>query len=136
VNHLADWTTAVRLTLHVSAATIWVGGQFTMLGLLADVRKLGGDASVRIARAFARFAWPAFLVLVLTGFWNISAVHADHSTSAWKTVLDVKVAVVVISGLAVYLHGRASNRSSTAMWGSIAGVASLGALALGVLLAG
>jgi putative copper export protein len=136
VNDLANWTTAVRLSLHVAAATIWVGGQFTMLGLLGDLRKLGGDASVTIARAFGRIAWPAYGVLILTGFWNLSAVHGSTSTTAWKVVLGVKLAVVVLAGIAAWLHGRATTKPAIAAWGSIAGAASVGALVLGVLLAG
>jgi hypothetical protein len=107
-----------------------------MLGLLGDLRKLGGDASVRVARAFGRIAWPAFGVLLVTGVWNVAAVHSSHSTSAWNAVLGVKVVVVVLAGLAAWLHGRATTKASLAAWGSIAGIASLGALVLGVLLAG
>ena len=35
-------------------------------------------------------AWPAFVVLVGTGIWNIVAV--EDKTHVWKTVLMVKVA--------------------------------------------
>jgi putative copper export protein len=136
MNSLATALTAVRLSLHVLAATVWVGGQITMLGLLGDLRALGGDASARIARAFARISWPAFAVLVLTGIWNVAAVHASHSTSTWKTVLVVKVGVVVVAGVAAWLHARSTSRAALAAWGSIAGVASIAALVLGVLLAG
>lgn len=107
-----------------------------MLGLLADLRKVGGDAAVRVARAFERIAWPAFGVLLLTGIWNVTALHVAHSTAAWKTVLGVKIAVVVLAGLAAYLHGRSTSRSSMALWGSVAGASSLAALVLGILLAG
>jgi putative copper export protein len=136
VNELADWTTTVRLSLHVAAAAVWVGGQFTVLGLLPEVRSLGGDAAARVAGAFGRLAWPAFGVLVLTGFWNVAAVHESHSTTAWKVVLGVKLAVVVLAGLAAYLHGIAKSKASLAAWGAVSGVASAGALVLGVLLAG
>lgn len=136
MNELANWTTAVRLSLHVTAATVWVGGQLTMVGLLSDLRKLGGDAAVRIARAFSRISWPAYGVLVLTGFWNVSADHVSHSTAAWKAVLGVKVAVVALAGIGAWLHGRSKTKSAIAAWGSISGAASLGALVLGVLLAG
>ncbi len=81
-------------------------------------------------------SWPAFLVLVLTGIWNVAAVHASDATSAWRAVLFVKVGVVVIAGVAAAIHQRAGSRAAMALWGSIAGVASLAALVLGVLLAG
>ena len=35
----------------------------------------GGEAPKMLARAFARLAWPAFVVLVVTGIWNVTAVH-------------------------------------------------------------
>jgi putative copper export protein len=134
VNSLAPALTAVRLSLHVLAAAVFVGGQITLVGLLPDVRKLGGDAAVRVARAFAKVMWPAYGVLLLTGIWNVSAVHASHSTSAWKAVLMVKIAVAVLAGVAAWLHSRSKARSSLAIWGSIAGTASVAALVLGVLL--
>lgn len=136
MNQLADWTTAVRLSLHVAAAAVWVGGQFTVLGLLPEVRSLGGDAAARIARAFGRLAWPAFGVLVLTGFWNVAAVHVSNSTTAWKVVLGVKLGVVVLAGLGAYLHGIATTKRSLAAWGAVSGIASAATLVLGVLLAG
>lgn len=135
MNSLAPALTTFRLSLHVLAAAVWVGGQITMVGLLPDVRALGGDAAVRVARAFARISWPAFLVLILTGFWNVSAVHAS-STHAWNVVLGVKIAIVVLAGIAAWLHARAKTRPALAVWGSVAGTASIVAVVLGVLLAG
>lgn len=136
LNSLADWLTTVRLSLHVVAATVWVGGQITMVGLLPDLRRLGGDAAVRIAGAFAKVAWPAFLVLILTGIWNVAAEHVSHSTTSWKVILGVKIGVVALSGLAAWFHGRAASKGAIAWWGSISGTAAIGALVLGVLLAG
>jgi putative copper export protein len=136
VNALAPALTTVRLSLHVLAATVWVGGQITMVGLLPDLRALGGDAAVRVARAFARLSWPAFLVLVLTGVWNVSAMHASDSTHAWKVVLSVKVAIVALAAVGAWLHGRAGSKKGRGIWASVAGVASILAVVLGVLLAG
>jgi putative copper export protein len=136
VNTLASGLDTIRLSLHVLAATVWVGGQITLLGLLPDLRRLGGDASVKVARAFARISWPAFAVLVITGFWNIAAVHASHSTHAWKVVLAIKIAVVALAGIAALVHARATTRPSLAAWGSIAGTMSIAAVVLGVLLTG
>ena len=87
----------VRLTLHVLAATVWVGGQIVMTGLVGPSREFGGDAPKMLARAFARMAWPAFVVLVVTGIWNVTAVHYASQDSAWKAVLMAKI-VVVIAG--------------------------------------
>lgn len=131
---LAPALDAIRLFLHVGAAAIFVGGQITMAGLMPTMRGLGGDAGKRLAAAFSRLAWPAFAVLVATGFWNVSAVGKGGST--WNMVLGIKMLVVVIAGVAAFLHQRASTKSQLALWGSIAGTASIVALFLGVLLAG
>lgn len=136
MNALAPALTAVRLSLHVLAAAVFVGGQITMVGLLPDLRSLGGDAAVRIARTFAKVMWPAFGVLVLTGIWNVAAAHPSHSTSAWKTVLSIKIAVVVLAGAGAWLHQSSTSKKGLAIWGSIAGTASVAALVLGVFLGG
>jgi putative copper export protein len=136
VNTLAPALTALRLSLHVLAAAVWVGGQLTLAGLLPELRRLGGEATARVARAFARLSWPAFGVLVLTGIWNVTAVHASNSSSAWKAVLFVKIGVVVLAGVGAWLHQRATARRSLALWGAVAGSASIVAVVLGVLLAG
>ena len=133
---LAAGLDGFRVILHVLAATVWVGGQFTVAGLLPTIRRLGDDAPKQVARAFARLLWPAYAVLVVTGFWNISAVDAGHASSAWTAVLMVKIAVVVIAGVAVFLHQRSTTKAGLAVWGSIGGVASVVALCLGVFLAG
>jgi putative copper export protein len=136
VNSLAPAIDTLRLSLHVLAAAVWVGGQITMVGLLPDLRAIGGEAPVRVARAFAKVSWPAYLIVVLTGFWNVSAVNSSTSTHAWKVVLAVKVLVVALAGLAAWLHGRASTRKGMALWGSVSGVCSILALVLGVALQG
>ena len=69
---LASGLDTLRLTLHVLAASIWVGGQIVMVGLVGPARASAPTCPPALARAFARLAWPAYAVLVVTGFWNIS----------------------------------------------------------------
>lgn len=133
---LAPTLDAIRLFLHVGAATIWVGGQFVMLGLLPTARQIGGDATKKLANAFARLSWPAFAVLVLTGFWNLAALSSDPKSTAWNAVMGVKMLLVILAGVGAWLHGRATTKAATGAWASIAGVASILALFGGVLLAG
>lgn len=125
-----------RLIIHVLAATIWVGGQFTVAGLLPTIRTMGDDAPKKVARALGRLLWPAYAVLLVTGFWNISAVDAKHASTAWNAVLGIKIAVVLIAGVAVYLHQRSTSKVGLAVWGAVGALASVGALCLGVFLAG
>jgi putative copper export protein len=133
---LAPGLDGFRLILHVLAATIWVGGQLTVAGLLPTIRRLGDDAPKTVARAFGRIEWPAFAVLVLTGFWNLAAVHPKDASAAWNAVMGIKMTLVVIAGVAVFLHQRSTSRAALAAWGAIGALASVGALCLGVFLAG
>jgi len=133
---LASAATAVRVSLHVLAAAFWVGGQFTIAGLLPTVRALGEGAPRAVARAFGRLQWPAFAALVATGIWSAVASHPNRQTDAWNAVLGVKIAVVAIAGITAYLHQRARSKAGLAAFGGLAGIASLAALVLGVLLAG
>jgi putative copper export protein len=133
---LAPGLDTLRLTLHVLAASVWVGGQIVLMGLVGPSRSLGAEAPKALARAFARLAWPAYAVLVVTGFWNVSTFHWAAQSGAWKAVLIVKIVVVAAAGVGALLHGRATSRSAIALWGSVSGLASVAALVLGVLLAG
>ena len=133
---LSDGLGGFRLILHVLAATVWVGGQFTVAGLLPTIRSLGEDAPKKVAQALGRLLWPAYAVLVITGFWNISSLTVKDASTAWKTVLIIKIVVVVLAGLGVFLHQRATTKRGTAIWGAVGALASVAALCLGVFLAG
>ncbi len=132
---LASALDGIRVSLHVLAATVWVGGQITMAGLVPAARSLGEGAPRVLARAFGRIQWPAYAVLVVTGFWNVSAVRAGQP-HAWQVVLGVKIVVVALAGVSAYLHTRASTTRGLAVWGAVASLSSLAALVMGVFLAG
>jgi putative copper export protein len=128
------WTT-VRLFLHVLAATVWVGGQLTLAALVPGLRQASPEAPRVVARRFNPIAWAAFGVLVATGVWNIVAIGPDWS-SAYGTTLIVKLGVVAASGLTAYVHARSRSKAGLALFGALSGVTALGALFLGILLAG
>jgi len=125
----------IRLSLHVLAATVWVGGQLTIAGLVPTARSLGEGAPKALARAFGRLQWPAYAVLVVTGLWNVSAVHAGKPHS-WVIVLVVKIVVVALAGLAALLHSHSSTKRGLAIWGALTALSSIAALVMGVFLAG
>lgn len=129
-----SWDT-IRLFLHVLAATVWVGGQITLAGLVPVLRRLGADIPRAAARRFNVIAWPAFGILVITGIWNIAAVHSQIKGS-YETTLVVKLVVVVISGVTAALHARARRPAGLAIFGALTALSALAALFLGVLLAG
>jgi putative copper export protein len=126
----------VRLFLHVIAATVWVGGQLTLAGLVPTVRTLGPDAPRTVARRFNRIAWPAFAVLVLTGLWNLTEVQFGDRTTEYQVTLFVKLVVVAVSGVSAALHTRATSKAGLAVGGALSGLSALAAVFLGIQLAG
>lgn len=124
----------VRLFIHVVAATIWVGGQFTLAGLVPVVRTLGPDATKAVARQFDRIAWPAFAVLVVTGIWNLAEVHVTEASTQYQTTVLVKLALVALTGGGAAAHRAATSKKVLAIGGIAAAVGALGALFLGVQL--
>jgi len=132
---MASFADTVRLSLHVLAATVWVGGQFTLAGLLPVLRTGDPELPKRAAQAFNKIAWPAFGVLVLTGFWNIAATDDDPS-NAHATVLTLKLLAVAASGLTAWAHIRATSRTQLAVFGALTAVSAIAAVVLGVVLAG
>ncbi len=126
--------TGVRLTLHVFAAAIFVGGQFTLAGLVPSIRGLGEGATKVVARAFGRLQWPAYALLIATGFWNVFAMHTATASHDWIIVLTIKIVVSLLAVSFAFLHQRARSRSALAAYCGLAGLAALVALVLGVLL--
>jgi putative copper export protein len=124
----------LRLFLHALAATVWVGGQITLAGLVPGLRRLSPDAPRVVARRFNSIAWVAFAVLVATGIWNISAIQPDWSSS-YGTTLIVKLVVVAASGITAAVHARARSKAGLAVFGALSGLTAVGALFLGVVLA-
>ena len=127
---LATW----RLALHVLAAAIWVGGQIVLGGLVPTIRKAAPEATPVVARAFARIAWPAFVVLVVTGIWNLSEISFSARSTEYQATLLIKIALAAVSGTAAAVHQLGRTRAALAVGGAFAAIGAVGALFLGVLL--
>lgn len=138
VNHpqLADALTITRLTLHVLAATVWVGGQLVLAGLISTVRGLGADGPKRVAAAFGRLSWPAYWLLVATGVWNYLAIDHASASSTWNAVFGVKMLCVVVAGVGSYLHTKATTPRARGAWAGLGTLGSILALVLGVAISG
>lgn len=67
--------------------------------------------------------------------WNVIAEH-DKDHGAYQTTLNVKYALVLLSGVTAYLHARARTKPQMAVYGALTGITALGALFVGILLAG
>jgi putative copper export protein len=120
----------VRLTLHVLAATIWVGGQIVLLALMGPLRRSAPEAIAPAARTFAWVAWPAFAVLVVTGVWLIAG--AGRQSDAYRSTLMVKMVFVVLSGVGAALHTCVKNPTLKGVWASVGLVSALCVVLLGV----
>ena len=130
---LSPSSATIRLFLHVIAASVWVGGQLTLAGLLPTLRTLDGDTRRAIVKRFNKIAWPAFAVLVITGGWNMSAVDFSERRTAYQVTMFVKLLFVALSGIGAFLHTQAKTKAGLALWGAIGGVSSLVTLFFGIL---
>ncbi len=124
----------VRVFIHVLAATVWVGGQLALAGLVPTVRRFGPDVSKAVARAYARVAWPAFAVLVVTGVWNLTAVDIANTDTAYQVTVMVKITVAILSGVFVGIHSVGRSKVALAVGGALGLLFALAALFLGILL--
>lgn len=144
---------ALRVSLHVLAATVWVGGQITLAALVPIVRPAGPETVSAAARRFQLIAWPAFVVLLATGVWNLYEVSVLDATSEYQATLLAKLGLVALSGIGAYAHtlfgtqvrlateagDERRARRYRAITGASAGIAllaALGALLMGVMLDG
>jgi putative copper export protein len=127
-----SWDT-IRVFTHVTAATVWVGGQLTLAGLVPGLRALSPDAPKAVARRFNRIAWPAYGVLIATGIWNIVELAPTWDSDYGRTLM-LKIAVVAASGTSALAHSRARTPRGLAAFGAVSGVTALAALFLGTQL--
>ncbi|MEO8697786.1 MAG: hypothetical protein ABI658_30085 [Acidimicrobiales bacterium] len=131
---LSPSSATIRLFLHVIAASVWVGGQLTLAGLLPTLRTLDGEARRAIVNRFNKIAWPAFAVLVITGGWNMSAVDFNNRGTDYQITMFIKLTFVALSGIGAFLHTQAKTKPALALWGAIGGVSSVVTLFFGILL--
>ena len=120
----------IRVTLHILAATIWVGGQIVLAALVGPLRRAAPEAVPAAARTFAWVAWPAFGVLVVTGIWNM--VVSDQKGDAYQATLMAKMVLVLLSGVGAALHTFTKNPTLKGIWGTVGLVGALGAVLFGV----
>jgi len=123
----------LRLSLHVVATCVWIGGQILVAALVPVMRGISDDAPRQMAQRFGMVAWPAFGLAVLTGVWNLLALPSGLST-AYHVTLGIKVLLVVVTGFAAFVHTRTSKASVRGATGGIGLLASLAVLVLGVML--
>ena len=131
---LSPTLTTLRLFLHVLAASVWVGGQIALAGVVPSVRRISPEATRAAARAFARVAWPAFAIVVVTGLWNLTEVDITDTSTSYQVTLLVKLTLVFASGAAAAVHAVGRSKVALAVGGAVGLLAALGAMFCGYLL--
>lgn len=131
---LSPTLTTLRLFLHVLAASIWVGGQIAMAGVVPGLRRVAPATTQVAARAFARVAWPSFVVVVVTGVWSLAEIDIADTTTAYQVTVFVKVTLAIASGAAAAVHAVGHSRLAIAAGGAVGLLAALGAMFCGYLL--
>jgi putative copper export protein len=121
----------IRIFLHILAASIWVGGQFVLANVVSGLRRDHRDALPVVARAFARIAWPAFVVTVVTGVWSLLSLESLDSGA--QIALALKIVTVAVSGGAAAAHSLSSSRLVKALGGALGSIAAVVAMLLAVV---
>ena len=131
---LSPTSATIRLFLHVLSASVWVGGQIVLGGLVPSLRAAFPESTKVAARAFNRVAWPAFAVLVVTGVWNIMAVDMTAASSEYQLTAMLHITLAVVTGLSAVVHSIGQTKLALAIGGAIGGLTALLAMFVGVLL--
>lgn len=131
---LSPTAATIRLFLHVIAASVWVGGQFALAGVVPALRRTAPQSTKTVAQAFGRIAWPAYGVTVLTGMWSLMAIDITSTSSAYQATVLLKIAVAIAAGVFAAIHAAGKSTLSIAIGGAAGALASVAAVFLGILL--
>lgn len=134
MNSLTPLFDTIRLSLHIAAVAIWVGGQLVVAAIVPKLRSGHRDALPLVAQGFARVAWPAFFIAIATGMWSLLVVDVGSTTTDYQVAMMLKVLSVLLSGAAAAIHSMGSSRAAKAIGGALGLVFALTALVLGVLI--
>ena len=126
----------LRLFVHVLAAAVWVGGQFTLAGLVPVLRGFGPEATRAAARRFNVVAWSAFAVLLASGVWNLFAVDVGDASDEYLTTLFLKLAAVAVTGVGAAIHVVGRSKAALAVGGAMSSLGAIASLFLGLVLRG
>jgi putative copper export protein len=124
----------LRLFLHVLAASVWVGGQIVLGGLVPRLRAAHPESLKTAANGFARVAWPAYGVTVITGIWNILDVSVSDTNTDYQVTLFVHVLLAVATAIFAAVHSLGRGKLALAIGGALGLLTGLGAMFVGLLL--
>ena len=126
---------ALRTALHLLGVSVWIGGQIVLAGIVPVLRTTAPDALGAVARAFARVAWPMFLLIVITGTWSYADIDVSTQSSDYTITFGVKMLLVAVTAIASLIHSQGTSKAAKAIGGATGMISALGAAWLGVLLA-
>jgi thiosulfate reductase cytochrome b subunit len=86
------------------------------------------------ANAFARIAWPAFAVVVVTGMWNILDIKVGDMSTEYQITMFVHVLLAMAAAMFVVIHSIGQTKLALALGGALGLLTSLGAMFVGILL--
>jgi putative copper export protein len=124
----------VRLFIHILAASVWVGGQIVLAGLVPSLKRAFPGAPKVIAQAYQRVAWPAFGIVVVTGLWSLGEINVSDTSTDYQITLFIKITLAITSGAAAAVHQVGQTRAALAIGGALGLLAALGAMFGGLLL--
>jgi len=131
---LSPTADSIRLFLHVLSASVWVGGQIVLGGLVPKLRQVAPESLKVAANAFARIAWPAFAVVVVTGMWNILDITVGDMSTEYQVSMFVHVLLALAAAMFVVIHSVGQTKLALALGGALGLLTSLGAMFVGILL--
>lgn len=124
----------IRIFLHVIAASVWVGGQITVAGIVPAMRRTHPESTKTLAQAFGRVAWPAFGLTVVTGMWSLMAEDITTTSSAYQATVLLKIALAILSGVFAAVHTVGTTKAALAIGGALGALTAIAAMFLGVML--
>ena len=131
---LSPTADSIRLFLHILAASIWVGGQIVLGGLVPKLRQAAPESLKVAANAFARVAWPAFAVVVVTGMWNILDIKVGDKSTDYHVTMFVHVLLAMATAMFAVIHSVGKTKLALALGGALGLLTSLGAMFVGIML--
>lgn len=124
----------IRIFLHVIAASVWVGGQITVAGIVPAMRRTHPESTKTLAQAFGRVAWPAFGLTVVTGMWSLMAEDITATSSAYQATVLLKIALAILSGVFAAVHTVGKTKAALAIGGALGALTAIAAMFLGIML--
>ena len=126
---------SIRTYLHILAVCVWLGGQVVLAGVVPKLRKTNPEVLSNIAKGYATIAWPAMIMIVITGAWGLTEIDTSNQSSAYMVTFGIKMLLVATAIIATLIHSNGTSKLAKGLGGAIGLLATLFAAYCGVLLA-